>query len=100
MNTVSKKVRRVGRFDWDLARTSAAVNRPTKIAVIGLDYISFENERVESYSRLTSSAREFTGDLEAQLAVPISFCGTSPSGIIQRESAESTRQLLGGASAL
>ncbi len=100
MTTVSKKVRRVGRFDWDLARTSAAVNRPTKIAVNGLDYISFENERVESYSRLTSNAREFIGDLEAQLAVPISFCGTSPSVIIQRESAESTRQLLVGASAL
>jgi adenylosuccinate synthase len=100
MTTVSRKVRRVGRFDWELARKSAAANRPTRIAVNGLDYISFENERVESYPLLTSSAREFIGDLETELAVPISFCGTSPSVIIQREPAESNRRLLVGASAL
>ena len=66
MTTVSKKLRRVARFDWELAANTADVNRPTRIAVNGLDYISFENERVESYSRLTSNAREFIGDLEAQ----------------------------------
>jgi adenylosuccinate synthase len=100
MTTVSRKVRRVGRFDWELARTSSVVNRPTKLAVNGLDYISFENESVDSYSRLTSSAREFIDDLEAELAVPVSFCGTSPSVIIQREPAESNRGFLIGASAL
>jgi hypothetical protein len=43
MTTVSKKLRRVGRFDWDLAARAVRVNRPTRIALNGLDYLAYED---------------------------------------------------------
>lgn len=98
MTTVSKKLRRVGRFDWELARAATALNRPTMIAVNGLDYISFENEGAGSFSQLSRSAREFITGLERDLAVPVSFCGTSPSMLFERRSIEVSRPILASTS--
>jgi adenylosuccinate synthase len=39
--TVTHKLRRLGRFDWDAASKAARVNRPTRIAVNFLDYIDY-----------------------------------------------------------
>lgn len=94
MTTVSKKLRRVGRFDWELARSATAFNRPTMVAINGLDYISSENEGAGSFSQLSQSAREFIIALESDLAVPVSFCGTSPSILFDRRSIQVGRQIL------
>jgi adenylosuccinate synthase len=78
MTTVSKKVRRIGRFDWDLAKRAAVVNRPSKIAVNGLDYLDYDNRNVLSFERLTFSAREFLSRIERELDTPVGFWGTGP----------------------
>lgn len=98
MTTVSKKLRRIGRFDWELAHTAAILNRPTMVAVNGLDYISFENKNADSFSQLSRSAREFIGRLEKDLAAPVSFCGTSPSALFERRPIEVSRTMLTGTS--
>lgn len=39
MTSVTKKVRRVGEFDWALFRQACNINAPTQIAVHGMDYL-------------------------------------------------------------
>jgi adenylosuccinate synthase len=84
MTTVSKKLRRVARFDWDLAAKSVSINRPTAIAVNGLDYISFDNEGAPCFAELSPSAQEFIGRVEKDFGVSVPFCGTSPSVVFDR----------------
>src|SRR5689334_19397 len=79
MTTVTRKLRRVARFDWQLAEAATVLNRPSTIAVNGLDYLAFGDKCVQSYSQLSARSREFVGELEYRLGVPVAFCGTSPS---------------------
>ncbi len=76
--TVTRKLRRVGRFDWDAAKAAALLNRPTRLAVNFLDYLAFENRGVADSDELTLEAREFVHDLELGLAAPAAYLGTGP----------------------
>ena len=78
MTTVSKKVRRIGRFDWDLAQKAVQSNRPTKIAITGLDYLNCKDRNVEDYEELTGTSRDFLRKLQGDLNVPAWAWGTSP----------------------
>lgn len=78
MTTVTKKVRRVGRFDWDLARLAAVTNRPTKLAINGLDYFAFADRGIQDLGNLSEHSRLFVEELESRLSTPMAFCGTSP----------------------
>jgi hypothetical protein len=53
MTTVSNRLRRVGRFDWELAEKAVTMNRPTQLAINGLDYIDARN-RGTQLGELTS----------------------------------------------
>jgi adenylosuccinate synthase len=79
MTTVSRKVRRIGRFDWELAQKAVRYNRPTKIAVNGLDYIDYTNAGVKSANELSCGAKEFLARFEDSLRMSVEICGTSPS---------------------
>jgi adenylosuccinate synthase len=79
MTTVTHKIRRVGRFDWELAQRAVAVNRPTHIAINGLDYLNFASGGASDWSLLSEDARSFTRQLENRLQVPVAYCGTGPS---------------------
>jgi adenylosuccinate synthase len=76
--TVTKRLRRVSHFDWDLARRCVVSNRPTKVAITGLDYLSFSNRGVTQWSELDKQARDFVDRLEAETRAPIGYCGTGP----------------------
>jgi adenylosuccinate synthase len=76
--SVTHKVRRVGRFDWDLAQRCAQINRPTRLAINGLDYLNYKNVGCQNFDLLTHDAKKFINDLEDRLAVPVSFQGTGP----------------------
>jgi len=78
MTTVSKKLRRVGRFEWGKAQKAAVANRPTKIALNGLDYIDFRNRGVTSSDNLTKSACSFLRKIEDHLGTPVTIWGTGP----------------------
>lgn len=77
--TTTKKLRRVGLFDLELVRRAALVNRPTQIALHGVDYLSFGNKSVHHYNELDESARVFVTDLAKTLSVPVIHIGTGPS---------------------
>jgi adenylosuccinate synthase len=41
--SVTDKIRRVARFDWELAKKAIAINRPTRVAINGLDLLGYKN---------------------------------------------------------
>jgi adenylosuccinate synthase len=79
MTSVTKKIRRVGRFDWELATKSVQVNGPTTVAINGLDYLDCRNRGITDYAKVTFIAREFVDRLATALHVPVAILGTGPS---------------------
>jgi adenylosuccinate synthase len=76
--TVTKRLRRVARFDWELARRAVRVNRPTRIAINGLDYLDYSNRGVTEWNKLEPRATRFVRQLEAETGTPVKYCGTGP----------------------
>jgi adenylosuccinate synthase len=76
--TVTNKVRRVARFDWELARMATLINRPTRLAINGLDYLDYKNRGVPSFQSLTPDACDFVRRLQTQSSCEVSYCGTGP----------------------
>jgi adenylosuccinate synthase len=76
--TVTRKIRRVARFDWDLARRAIQMNRPTRLAVNGLDYLSFVNLNVQSANDLSWNAKALIEQLEEESAVRMTYLGVGP----------------------
>ncbi|MGH9433595.1 MAG: adenylosuccinate synthetase [Terriglobia bacterium] len=85
--SVTKKIRRVGRFDWELARRAVIINRPTRLAINGLDYLNFTNKGLSEANLLSWEASHMVAQLETALSTPVSFLGTGPSltEVIMRE---------------
>jgi len=83
--TVTGKMRRVGRFDLDLAKRAAEVNRPTKLAINFLDYLDYRNRLATSPEMLTAETLAFVGRVESELGVPAAYLGVNAraSGIIR-----------------
>jgi len=77
-STVTGRLRRVAEFDMELVRRATIVNRPTELALHGVDYLDFANKGVLDYDFLTSETKEFIKHLENELAVPVTFIGTGP----------------------
>ena len=77
--TVTKKVRRVGRFDWEIAKKAVQVNGPTRLAINGLDYLDYRNLGLRQLNELCPKARNFIEELEGKVDVPIDYFGVGPS---------------------
>jgi adenylosuccinate synthase len=76
---VTNKIRRVARFDWELAKRATQINGPTALAINGLDYLNAKNMGVHQMSELTPGAVEFVRRLEVSTGVSCGFLGTGPS---------------------
>lgn len=76
VTTVTRKVRRVGRFDRQFVLDSCCVNRPTDLVIHGLDYIDYCNLGVYRYSELTSRAKEFLAMVQNVTGVPVKYAFT------------------------
>ncbi|SRR6266446_571010 len=76
--TVTNKIRRVARFDWELAHRAIRNNRPTRIAITGLDYLSFSNRGVTRFSELEAQARSFVMQAETKLSAPVRYISSGP----------------------
>lgn len=77
--SVTGNIRRVGQFDWTLAKRAVRVNRPTTLAINGLDYLDYDNFGLTCANLLSRKAKEFIRRLEEDLAAPASFLGVGPS---------------------
>ncbi len=71
-------MRRVAKFDIDVVKNAVVANMPTRVALMGADYLSFENKGVRHYNKLTQDTKDFIFGLERELGVKISFVGTGP----------------------
>ena len=76
--TVTKHLRRVANFDWEVVDQAVAANWPTQIALHGADYIDYGNHAVTEWSDLTESILQFVTTLEDAFEVPVSLIGTGP----------------------
>lgn len=76
--TTTKKLRRVGLFDLALVQRAATVNRPTKVALHGADYLSYHNKSALQFSHLDSNTLAFIDWLETSLGVHVMLIGTGP----------------------
>ena len=76
--TVTKNVRRVARFDHGIVKKAVIANMPTHIALMGADYLNYENKGARRYDKLTQEVKDFIYWLERELGVKVSFIGTGP----------------------
>ena len=76
--TVTKKVRRVSRFDIDLVKRAAMMNSATQIALNFVDYIDHRNYRAQRFDDLTERAKMFIDMIERETKVPVTLVGTGP----------------------
>jgi adenylosuccinate synthase len=74
--SVTKTLRRVARFDLDLVHTACRYNRPTSLAVMGLDRIDVRNRGASDVCQLTEYTIDFLATLESELELPINWLGT------------------------
>lgn len=77
--TVTKKLRRVARFDMGLVRDACSVNQPTSLVVHGLDYLGWENRDVGSFFGLNQAAQAFLWRLQTDTGVKVAMAFTGPS---------------------
>lgn len=76
--SVSKRLRRVGLFDWDMARRAIRVNGATEIAIMGLDRLNADDTNVSNLGDLSTVSSHFIQRLEQTLNVPVKWMGTGP----------------------
>jgi adenylosuccinate synthase len=74
--SVTGRLRRVARFDLEAVTRACRYNRPTSLAVMGLDRIDFHNTGVGDFPDLTTRGRTFLASLEDATGVPVDFAGT------------------------
>jgi adenylosuccinate synthase len=77
--SVTNKVRRVARFDWTIAQAAVQANRPTRLAVNGLDYLDCRNFEASRYDELSERARSFVETVRQRTDVSNIYLGVGPS---------------------
>jgi adenylosuccinate synthase len=78
--TVTGRLRRIGEFDWDLAREAVRVNRPTALAIHGVDYLDHDDLGARDWLELGPISRRFLNELESRLGVMARYIFTGPDG--------------------
>lgn len=74
--SVTRRLRRVARFNFEAVSLACQYNRPTGIAVMGLDRIDFKNLNITDPAELTRSAKEFVAQVERSTGTPVEIVGT------------------------
>ena len=74
--SVTKRLRRVARFDIQAVKVACDYNRPTSLALMGLDRLDYANTGAIEVAKITAGARQFIHDLELSTGVHIEFLGT------------------------
>lgn len=74
--SVTKRLRRVARFDIEAVKLACQYNRPTSLAVMGLDRLEYANTGLSNVGNLTPRARKFLDELALAIGVHVEFVGT------------------------
>ena len=65
-------------FEVEPVKRAIMVNRPTDLALQGVDYLNFEDRGKRRYKSLSRKSKKFIADLEKLTSVPVSFVFTGP----------------------
>ncbi len=76
--TVTGRKRRIGEFDFDLAKRATMINSATQLAITNVDRLFDGNKGVRDYSELTREARNFLDEVEEKVGVPVTVISTGP----------------------
>jgi adenylosuccinate synthase len=74
--TVTGRRRRIGTFDFDLAKRSVMVNGATQLAITCLDRLFKGASGVKNWNQLPDEAKEFVKRIEDELGVPVTIIST------------------------
>ncbi len=74
--SVTRKLRRVAKFDVDAVKTACRYNSATVLALMGLDRLDFANHGVSDLDHITPTAKDFVSFVESHVGVPIKLVGT------------------------
>jgi adenylosuccinate synthase len=74
--SVTKRLRRVARFDIEAIKAACRYNRPTSIAIMGLDRLDYRNSGVNELSHLTEETLSFINFVEKETDIPVVMVGT------------------------
>ena len=77
--SVTRTVRRVGRFDPDIVRQAIIVNKPTRIVLNHLDYIDVSCKHKQM---LTEKAAAFVTNVESLIGRKIDYVGFGPAFLL------------------
>jgi adenylosuccinate synthase len=78
--TVTGQLRRVAEFDWELATRAVAVNRPSAIALHGIDYVNHDDLGAADWEGLSPTSRRFVARLEKRVGCYVRYIFTGPDG--------------------
>ncbi|KXA95772.1 adenylosuccinate synthetase [candidate division MSBL1 archaeon SCGC-AAA259E19] len=76
--TVTGRRRRIGEFDFELARRSAMINSATQLAITNVDRLFDGNKGVREYGELTEEAQNFLQKVEERVGIPVTLISTGP----------------------
>ena len=76
LTSKTKKLRRVGEFEWDLLRRAALLNAPTDIALTFADYIDKSNADAWRFEQLTKETIQFIEEVERVTGAHVSLIST------------------------
>jgi len=71
-------IRRVGRFDFQIAKRALRLNSATQIALTCIDKLYPECRGVKRYEELSAKAKDFISNIETKLKVPVTLISTGP----------------------
>lgn len=74
--TVTLRTRRIGNFDFSLAKYSAMINGATQISITCLDKLFQEVYSVKEYEKLSERAKIFIENIQKELKVKITLIST------------------------
>ncbi len=78
LTSVTKRLRRVGRFDFELAKLACDYNQPTALAIMGVDRLDYENTGKLCSEDLTEKTHDFLEEIERETDVQVRWVGTGP----------------------
>lgn len=84
--TVTGRRRRIGTFDFDLAKRSVMINGATQLVITCLDRLFKGASGIRNWDQLPSEAKEFVEKIEKELGVPVTMIstGTGLDSIVDR----------------
>lgn len=88
--SVTKRERRVARFDPEVVRQAIACNKPSRIALNHLDYVDKKHIADSPSSKMLNFAK----GVETAIGRPIDLIGLSPSLLLNRETLAATTRFV------